>query len=109
MLREETVIDKIEVLRAGHIQIRCATQIFRDDIPIGEPQYHRTTLAPGQDCSELRDMVPKAVADAELDRVAVIAKTFWTKPMIAAYQKQQAANFAKVSAQRTEPVDEETD
>lgn len=64
-LTEESVIDKIEVLASGHVQVRRATRILRDGELIAET-YHRHVLAPGDDVS------------TEHPRVAAIAHAAWS-------------------------------
>ena len=48
MLEKIVVIDSIEILEDGHMQIREATKIIEDGIEIAKT-YHRSVIAPGQD------------------------------------------------------------
>jgi archaellum component FlaF (FlaF/FlaG flagellin family) len=59
-LTKETVVDKIEVLENGIIQVRSAMRVLEDGEIISQ-SYHRHTLAPGDD---LTDEDPKVVAVA---------------------------------------------
>lgn len=59
-LTKETLVDRIEVLDTGAIQIRTATRILEDDAIISQ-SYHRHVLQPGDD---LTDEDPKVVAIA---------------------------------------------
>jgi len=59
-LAKETVVDKIEVLENGIIQVRSAMRVLEDGEIISQ-SYHRHTLAPGDD---LTDEDPKVVAVA---------------------------------------------
>lgn len=76
MLTEITVVDKIEILENGIIQVREANKILRDEEIIAQT-YHRTSFIPGQDLAKAD---PKVVA---------IAQTVWTPEVVAAYQEQQ--------------------
>ena len=59
-LSKETVVDKIEVLENGIIQVRSAMRVLEDGEIISQ-SYHRHTLAPGDD---LTNEDPKVVAVA---------------------------------------------
>lgn len=84
MLTESSVIDSIDVLETGVIQVRRADRVCRDGVEIAK-SYHRHCLAPGEDLSG---------QDA---RVAAVAKAVWTPEVIEAYQAQQAEQAAKLS------------
>jgi urease accessory protein UreE len=47
-LQEISVIDKIEVLEDGQIQVRRADKVLKDGVEIAK-LYHRHVLAPGDD------------------------------------------------------------
>ena len=72
-LIEKSVIDKIEILESGKIQVRRADIIQKDGMEIHRT-FHRHVLYPGQD---LTNEDPKVVA---------IANATWTQEVIAAYQ-----------------------
>ena len=59
-LIKEIVIDKIEVLESGSIQVRQATRVLEDDVVLST-SYHRHVLSPGDD---LTNEDPKVVAVA---------------------------------------------
>ena len=61
-LKEIKVIDKIEVVETGHVQVREATRIMKDDQEIAVT-YHRWTLEPNQDVSD-QDKKVQAIAKA---------------------------------------------
>ena len=63
-LTKEVVIDKIEVLESGAIQIRQATRILEDDVVLST-SYHRHILERGADLAN------------EDPRVARIANAAW--------------------------------
>jgi hypothetical protein len=72
-LEEKSVVDKIEVLLQGQIQVRRRDQILKDDVEVAAT-YHRHVLSPGDDLSN------------EDPRVVAIAEATWTPEVIAAYQ-----------------------
>ena len=72
-LEEKSVVDKIEVLLNGSIQVRRRDQILRDGVEV-TATFHRHVVHPGADTS------------AEDPRVAAIAAAIWTDEVIAAYQ-----------------------
>lgn len=74
MLTEKSIIDKIEILETGHIQVRQANRIMRDEEVIAT-NYHRWSFAPGDDISDM----PQEVKD--------IAAVVWTAEVIEAYQQ----------------------
>ena len=78
-LSEKTVIDKIEVLENGAIQVRQANIIEKDGKELTR-NFHRHVLQPGDD---LTDQDTKVVA---------IANVVWTPEVIAAYQTQLSAS-----------------
>ncbi len=61
-LTEIKVIDKIEVVENGIVQVREATRIMRDDVEIAKT-YHRWTLNKGDDISG-QDAKVQAVCNA---------------------------------------------
>ena len=77
-LTKETVVDKIEVLEMGQVQVRTATRVLEDGTQLSS-SFHRHVLAPGDDLSG---------QDA---RVSAIATATWTDEVIAAYQAAQDA------------------
>jgi urease accessory protein UreE len=80
-LEEKSVVDKIEVLLQGQIQVRRRDQILKDGVEVAAT-YHRHVLSPGDDLTN------------EDPRVVAIAEATWTPEVIAAYQ-------ASVEASRT--------
>ena len=78
-LTKEVVIDKVEVVENGIVQVRQVTRIMEDGNQLSS-SYHRWTLTPGQD-----------VSDQE-SKVQAVCNAVWTPEVIAAYQAQQEAN-----------------
>ena len=75
-LTEDTIVDSIDVLPDGHIQVRAANKVFRDGVEISK-SYHRHVVAPGDDLSK------------EDSRVAEIGAVVHTAEVIAAYKVAQ--------------------
>ena len=82
-LTEKVIIDKIEVLETGHIQVRQATVIERDGVELTRT-FHRWTLEPGGDLSQ------------QDGRVVSVAQAVWTEAVIAAYRAKQTATAPKI-------------
>ncbi len=77
-LTKETIVDKIEVLEMGQVQVRTATKVLEDGVVLSS-SFHRHVLAPGDDLSE---------QDA---RVSAIATATWTAEVVTAYEEMIAA------------------
>ena len=73
-LEKQVVVDKIEVVEVGVVQVRTATRIVEDGNVIST-SYHRHTIAPGQDYSN------------EDDRVKAICAATHTQEVITKYQE----------------------
>lgn len=71
-LTEETVVDKIETLESGCVQVRTAARVLKDGEVLAT-SYHRHVVAPGDDYSN------------EDSRVAAICAAVHTPEVIAAY------------------------
>ncbi len=82
-LEKNTVIDKIEVVENGTVQVREATIISEDGNQVSRT-YHRWCIAPGQDYS------------TQEQQVQDICKVTHTPEVIAAYQAQQEARLGAV-------------
>jgi len=78
-LSKQTVIDQITVTENGIVLYREATRILEDGEVISQT-YHRSSLVPGQDLTD----VP--------ENVAAICNAAWTPEAIAAYQAQIEAS-----------------
>ena len=75
-LEKQTVVDKIEVIENGSVQVRTATRIVEDGNVISS-SYHRHVVAPGDDYS------------GEDTRVQAICAATHTADVVAAYQASQ--------------------
>jgi hypothetical protein len=77
-LTKETVVDKIEVLENGTLQVRSATRVLEDGEVLSS-SFHRHTLAPGSDTAN------------EDAKVVAIANATWTADVVTAYNDMIAA------------------
>jgi len=77
-LSKTEVVDRIEVIENGSVQVRTKTAIMEDGKQISGT-FHRHVVAPGDDYS------------AESDRVQAICAATHTADVIAAYAAAQAA------------------
>lgn len=73
-LTETNIVDKIEVVENGSLQVRTANVIKRDGNEISR-SFHRHILSPGSDLSN------------EEERVTAVANATWTPAVVAAYEK----------------------
>lgn len=88
-MHEETVIDKIEILEYGNIQVRRATYVVRDDGTRALLGYHRV----GYDPSVIDDPDPakRHAIDDEDARVKAVALMEWTPAVVAAHLARQSS------------------
>ena len=77
-LEKQQVIDKIEVVENGIIQVRQVTRILEDGNVLSS-SYHRWSLVPNQDVTD------------QPANVQAIAAAAWTPAVVAAYEAAQAA------------------
>jgi hypothetical protein len=73
MLDKKVVVDLIEILENGTVQVRAKTAIFEDGVEISS-KFHRHVVAPGADYS------------AEDAKVQAICKSVQTADVVAAYK-----------------------
>ena len=77
-LEEKSVVDKVEVLLEGQIQVRTRNQVLKDGTEIAAT-YHRHVLSPGDDLIN------------EDPRVTAIAEVTWTPEVVAAYEASKVS------------------
>jgi hypothetical protein len=80
-LTKETVVDKIEVLENGTIQVRTAVRVIEDGEVLSS-SFQRRVLTPGADISN------------EDAKVVAIANATWTAEVVTAYNDMLAAQEA---------------
>lgn len=78
-LNEKIVLDMIEILENGIIQIRQANIVEKDGKEIAR-NYNRYVLVPGDDLS------------AQDLKIVAIAKVVWTKEIIDSYKESLKTN-----------------
>jgi hypothetical protein len=78
MLEKIEIVDRIEVVENGSVQVRTKTAIKEDGVEISS-KFHRHVVAPGDDYS------------GEDARVKAICAATHTSEVIAAYKAAQAA------------------
>ena len=84
-LTETKVIDKIEVVENGSVQVREVTRIIKDGAEIAHT-YHRWFFAPEADLT------------GQPANVVAICNAAWTSEVIASYKAQQKANQEAMKA-----------
>lgn len=83
MLEKQIVVDQIEVVENGTVQVRTSTRIVEDEKIISNT-LHRHVVAPGDDYS------------AEDAKVQAICVAMHTPEVIATYKAAQEAAQAKI-------------
>ena len=76
-LEKKVVVDLIEVVENGSVQVRTKTAILEDGVEISS-KFHRHVVAPGQDYS------------GEDAKVQAICAAIHTPEVVAAYEAAQA-------------------
>jgi hypothetical protein len=84
MLEKIQIVDRIEVIENGCVQVRTKTAIMEDGVEISS-KFHRHVVAPGDDYS------------AEDARVQAICAATHTVDVVAAYQAAQEAAQTNVA------------
>ena len=82
-LTKETVVDKIEVLEMGQVQVRAVTRIKEDGVQISS-SFHRHVVDPSTKASGSWADTDISGEDA---RVQAIATATWTSAVKTAYQE----------------------
>ena len=87
-LTKETVVDKIEVLEMGNVQVRTATRILEDGVQLSS-SYHRHVLSPS---TKIGDTWSDTDISGEDASVQAQANAKWTAEVKTAYQEMMDAN-----------------
>ena len=82
-LTKETVVDKIEVLEMGQVQVRTATRVLEDGTELSL-SFHRHVVEPSTKASGSWADTDISGEDA---RVQAIATATWTSAVKTAYQE----------------------
>lgn len=84
VLEENSIIDRIEVVQSGILQIRQRNQVLKDGQEIAAT-FHRSTLCPGDDLT------------GQDPRVVAVANAVWTEEVVAAYDAHRQAMEAEAA------------
>ena len=82
-LTKETIVDKIEVLEMGQVQVRTATRVLEDGVQLSS-SFHRHVLEPSTKASGSWADTDISGEDA---RVQAIATATWTAAVKTTYQE----------------------
>ena len=82
-LTKETVVDKIEVLEKGQVQVRTATRVLEDGVELSS-SFHRHVVNPS---TKTGDTWADTDISGEDARVQAIATATWTSAVKTAYQE----------------------
>jgi len=77
-LTKSEVVDRIEILERGQLQVRTATVVEEDGAELSRT-FHRQVLTPGDDTT------------GQDDRVVAVAAATWTPAVVAAWEAVIAA------------------
>jgi len=82
-LTKETIVDKIEVLELGQVQVRTATKVLEDGVVLSS-SFHRHVVEPSTKTGDTWGDTDISGEDA---RVQAIANATWTSSVKTAYQE----------------------
>ena len=82
-LTKETIVDKIEVMEKGQVQVRTATRVMEDGVELSS-SFHRHVVEPSTKASGSWADTDISGEDA---RVQAIATATWTSSVKTAYQE----------------------
>jgi hypothetical protein len=82
-LSKVTVVDKIEVLEKGQVQVRTATRVMEDGVELSS-SFHRHVVDPS---TKTGDTWADTDISGEDARVQAIATATWTSAVKTAYQE----------------------
>lgn len=89
-LTKETVVDKIEVLEMGNVQVRVATRVLEDGTVLST-SFHRHVIVPSTKAS---GSWQDTDISGEATRVQAIANATWTDAVKKAYQDMKDAEVS---------------
>jgi len=82
-LTKKTVVDKIEVLEMGQVQVRTATRVMEDGVALSS-SFHRHVVEPSVKTGDTWADTDISGEDA---RVQAVATATWTSDVKTAYQE----------------------
>mgnify|MGYP003150367789 CR=1 FL=1 len=86
-ITKETVVDKIEVLEMGQVQVRTATKIVEDGNELNR-SFHRHVVVPSTKNGDTWEDTDISEEDA---KVQAICNAVWTDEVKTAYQEMMDA------------------
>ena len=93
-LTKETVVDKIEVLEKGQVQVRTATRVLEDSVELSS-SFHRHVIEPQVRSGYVEGSSAGTWAATDVTgedaRVQAIANATWTSAVKTAYQEMMDA------------------
>jgi len=88
-LSKVTVVDKIEALEKGSVQVRTATRVLEDGVELSS-SFHRHVVVPQVRSGYVKDVSAGTWAATDVTgedaRVQAICTASWTAEVIAAYK-----------------------
>jgi len=87
-LTKEIIVDKIEVLEMGQVQVRTATRV-KEDGAVLSSSFHRHVVEPS---TKTGDSWADTDISGEDARVQAVATATWTSDVKTAYQAMMDAN-----------------
>ena len=87
-LSKTTVVDKIEVMELGQVQVRTAIRVLEDGVELSS-SFHRHVVVPSVKTGDTWADTDISGEDA---RVQAIATATWTSAVKTAYQEMMDAN-----------------
>ena len=82
-LTKEIIVDKIEVIENGIVQVRTATRVLEDGVQLSQ-SFHRHFLEPS---TKTDDTWADTDISGEDARVQAVANATWTNSVKTAYQE----------------------
>ena len=89
-LTKETIVDKIEVLESGVVQVRTATRVLEDGVQLSQ-SFHRHVVEPSTKASGSWGDTDISGEDA---RVQAVATATWTSAVKTAWQEDWDAKYS---------------
>ena len=90
-LTKETVVDKIEVMEMGQVQVRTATRV-KEDGTVLSTSFHRHVVVPSTKTDDTWGDTDISGEDA---RVQAVANATWTNSVKTAYQEMVDAQSSE--------------
>ena len=90
-LTKETVVDKIEVMEMGQVQVRTATRV-KEDGAVLSSSFHRHVVVPSVKTGDTWGDTDISGEDA---RVQAVANATWTDSVKTAYQEMVDAQSSE--------------